>query len=100
MISPECTGTGSHQVGTGGGVVGGSWGHDDILDPYELEVLFGDAVDPEAELDCFADPQIDFVEGLCLRMATGQGGDRGDVIAFVVPFDNDVEITSKWNHLC
>jgi len=62
-----------------------------LLNANQFEWTYFTAIDVQAQLNRFASALHEGVEVFCLGVAAPQAGDCGDVVAFLVPFDDDGE---------
>jgi hypothetical protein len=69
-----------------------SCGDSYALDADKLQILIRCAIDLEAQLNGFPDALVDLVEGLPLRMAPWYLWNRGDVVAFRVSLNDNIEL--------
>jgi hypothetical protein len=53
----------------------------------------------EAQFDRFANALGDFVQRSRLCVASGELRDRGNVVAFLITFNDDVELALQWSVL-
>ena len=83
---------GRDEAGTVDGGESGSCGDDYALDADELQVINRGALDFKAEFDGFSNPLGYFVEGPPLRVASRDPRNRGDVAAFGIALDDNVEL--------
>jgi len=81
-----------------GDAVSGSCRDGHALDANELQILIRGAFGFEAQLYGFADTLVDLVEGPRLCMAPRDLRNRGDVEAFRVAFNDNVELA--WHRAC
>jgi hypothetical protein len=60
---------------------------------------FPTALDFEAQFDRLANAGSDVVQRFCLRVASGQLRNRGNIVAFLLALNDDVELALQWSIL-
>jgi len=87
-----------NQIGAGDTGESGSCGDGNSLDSNELQWVFRPALHLQAQLYRFANPLRDLVQRPSLRVACRDLRNGGDVVAFLIAFNNDIELA--WQRMC
>jgi hypothetical protein len=80
-------------------VEAGSCCNGDALNADELECLFGPARYFKTQFNSLANALRDLIQRSSLRMASGELWDRSDVVAFFIPFNDNIELAQQWRFL-